>query len=452
MSEQTMDLAILNGQVIIPGSGVTKANVYVKDGKISALSGDVLPAKETIDAAGKYVAPGIFDPHTHIGLMQPMAVEAKTECGAALAGGVTTVGDFLGGPQSHFDSFPGIKKDIDAHAYTDVIPHLVIGTEQQKSEMQRYIKELGVRSFKVYLNGIPGLIPWVTDEFILGVFEEMKKSGERCMLCAHCENPGMVANAIAKMQVAVPGEKMTLAKFADTHPPIVEAEAVQRIAKLAQYARQPVYIVHLFTKEGVRALEEIRQTNPYVNVETTSPYLVCNCDDPLGKALKMEPPFQGPDSQDALWRGLELGLIDTIGTDNVTLTAAEKKLSEENFWNIFPGYTAVQHHMTAVLDEGTKRGIPIEKLITAMTKNPAEKFGVYPQKGSMFIGSDADLVVFDMETEKAVKASEGTSRSDFSIYEGRCFRGWPVVTIKNGVVAAKDGKIVHEPLGKCIVR
>ena len=452
MSTQ-MDLAILNGQIVIPGNGVMRANVYVKDGKISAIGEEILPAKETVDAAGRYVAPGIIDPHTHVGLMAPMAVEAKTECGAALIGGVTTVGDFIGGPKPHSETFAALKKDFNENGYTDLIPHLIINSEEQLAEMQTYIKEYGVKSFKIYLNGIPGLIPWVGDEFILRVFDEIKKSGEDCILCAHTENPGMVAHALAKMQKEIPGKDMNLEKFSATHPPICEGEAVWRICRLAEYAQSRLYIVHLFSYEGVEMLKKIRTHNPYVSVETTSPYLGCDFNDANGWALKMEPPFQGPDSKEALWEGIKLGLIDTVGTDNVTLTRGEKQLDDPDFWKVFPGYAAVQHHMTVVLDEGTKRGLPIERLIEVMTKGPAEKFGVYPQKGSMHVGSDADIVIIDMEMEKKVKLEDCASRSDFSIYEGRTFKGWPVMTIKSGVIAAKDGKIVHEkPLGRMIER
>ena len=189
-------------------------------------------------------------------------------------------------------------------------------------------------------------------------------------------------------------------------------------------------------------------------METTSPYLSTTKDGPQGDSLKMEPPFNGEEDIDALWSGIATGFIETIGTDNVTMTRAEKSMDSGDYWKIMPGYSALEHHLPVALSEGVnKRNLPIEKVIAAMTKNPAQKFGVYPKKGSLNVGADADVVIIDLDLEKTVTASETVTRSDFSIYEGRTFKGFPVMTIKNGIVVAKDGELVDEkPMGECIVR
>ena len=447
------DIGIINGQVIIPDSGTVLMNVYIKDGKIDLLSKDVLPAKEIINAEGKYVSPGIIDPHVHLGLFAPLDVELKSETRAALLGGVTTLGAFIGGPQSHFNSFPIIKNSIDNYSFTDLIPHLVIGTEEQCEELPKYVEDLNVTSFKIYMNGIPGMIPSVDDSFIFSVAEKIKKTGKNCMLCSHTENSHMVAWAVKKLQ-ETKGSSATIVDWSETHPVEVEVEAVYRLAYLAELAQVPVYIVHLTSAKAVEALRRIRIYNKFVNVETTSPYLAITRNHPQGNALKMEPPFRDQVDVDGLWKGIEDGIIDTIGTDNVTETIAEKNLKSSNIWEIMPGYAACEHHLSVALDEGViKRGIPIERVIACMTKNPAQKFGIYPQKGAITPGSDADVVVIDMNISKEVKASETATRSDFSIYEGRKFQGWPVVTIKGGEIFAKDGKIIkEEPNGVCIVR
>lgn len=449
------DLGILNGNIVIPDNGIYKANLYIKDGKINSISNEVLDSKETIDVTGKYVTPGIIDPHVHFGLFASLEDELKSESKAALIGGVTTVGDFFGGPQSHLESFPEIRDTINEHSYVDIIPHLVIGSEEQKEEIEKYIEKFGIKSFKIYLNGVPGIVPSVTDEFILGVMDEIKEnSNNDAILCAHAENACIVSNASSKMREQKSGQEMNTELWADTHPRICEAEAVNRISRLAEFKEMPIYIVHLFSKLGVEALSQIKLYNQYVNVETTSPYLSTTKYGPQGDALKMEPPFHGQEDMDALWAGVESGIIDTIGTDNVTMTREEKCLDNGDYWNIIPGYSAVEHHLPAVLSEGVnKRSIPLERVIAAMTKSPAEKFGVYPRKGSLNIGADADVVILDLDLEKTVTAKETITRSDFSIYEGRTFKGWPVMTIKNGVVVAKDGKLVNEnPMGESVVR
>ena len=153
------------------------------------------------------------------------------------------------------ESFPGIRKAINEYSHVDIIPHLVIGDERQKEEIGKYIGEFGVKSFKAYLNGIPGLIPSVSDAFILDVMDEIKKYSEDSILCVHTENNGIVADATAKMMKEIPGQEMNSSLWADTHPKICESEAVNRISKLAEYNEFPIYIVHLFSKSGVEALE-----------------------------------------------------------------------------------------------------------------------------------------------------------------------------------------------------
>ncbi|WP_158303432.1 dihydroorotase [Desulfitobacterium hafniense] len=451
--QQMMDIAILNGKVVFPDDGVFALNVYIKDGKISCLTEGDLPAKETVDASGKYVSPGIIDPHIHLGLFAPLDLELTTETQAALISGVTTQGVFLGGPQSHLESFPGVKASIEKNSYTDIIPHLVIGNAQQLQEIEEYANTFRVTSFKVYMNGIPGLIPDVSDSFILDVCEKMKKSGKKCILCSHTENAALVARAVEKLR-QTKGEAATIVDWTDTHPDVVEVEAVDRLAHLAQEAQCPVYIVHLASGESVKLLKKIRQENKFVNVETTSPYLSVTRNHPQGNALKMEPPFKDQKDVDGLWAGIAEGIIDTIGTDNVTMTISEKNLNSSNIWEIMPGYAASEHHLSVALDEGVlKRQIPIERVLACMTKNPAVKFGIYPQKGSLLPGSDADVTIIDLELVKEVTAKETNTRSDFSIYEGRKFQGWAVATIKNGKLVARDGKLVKkEPMGICLER
>ncbi|MDR1603369.1 MAG: amidohydrolase family protein [Gracilibacteraceae bacterium] len=450
---EIMDLAILNGKVVIPDDGVYPLNVYVKDGKIKTLSAEVLPARETVDAAGKYVAPGIIDPHIHLGLFAPLKTELGTETRAALISGTTTQGVFFGGPQSHLESFPAVRADINAHSFTDIIPHLVIGTDQQLAELTRYAREFEVASFKIYMNGIPGLIPNVSDGFIMDVLAEMKKTGKPCILCSHTENASLVARAVRLLR-ETKGEQITVADWTLTHPEIVETEAVDRLAHLAAEARCPVYIVHLTAAASVRRLKELRLGNPYVSVETTSPYLSIRHTDSLGGAIKMEPPFRTQQDLDGLWQGIAEGVIDTIGTDNVTMTIAEKNMNAANVWEVLPGYAASEHHLSVALDEGVhQRRLPLERVLACMTKNPARKFGLYPRKGSLLPGSDADIVLIDLEREKKVTAAATHTRSDFSIYEGRVFKGWGVMTIKGGRIVAKDGALVDEqPRGVCLRR
>lgn len=442
-----VDIAIENGKVVLPDNGIFETNVYIKAGKIHSLGNNPgLKAQRTIDASGKYVIPGVIDPHVHLGLFAPMADELGSETKAALIGGVTTLGCYFGSKESHFRTFPQLSEEINKYSFVDILPHLVIATEEQRSEVTDYINHLGITSFKVYMNGIPGLIPDVDDGFILDVFEEITKSNKRCLVCAHAENRDIVRRAYKVVQ-AGKGDEATVQDWTDTHPDIAEEEAVIRLSFLAEKSKVPVYFVHISSRNAIERLRKIKKDNKYVNIETTSPYLSLTRNGATGSFIKMEPPFRDIEDVEELWKAVSEGVVDTIGTDNVTLTKAEKR-TEDTIWNTISGYPAVETHLPVLLNEGVvKRGIPLDILVGKLTKKPAEIFGIYPEKGTILPGSDADVVIVDMNMVKEIKASEGNSRSDFSLYEGRKIKGWPIATIKNGEVVVENGSYVGKYSG-----
>jgi len=447
-----VDIAIVNGLLVFPDNGVFPMNLYIKDGKIHSIgNNEEIVAKKVIDAKGKHVMPGIIDPHVHLGLFAPLSEELKTETKSALVGGITTLGWYIGGEESHLSTFPKIIEDIGKYSYTDIIPHLVISSEQQRTEIVSYIDNLGVTSFKIYMNGIPGLIPDVDDGFILDVFEEIKKSNKKCIVCAHAENKYIVqrANKIVRDKK---GDKASIQDWTDTHSDFAEEEAVMRLSFLAEKSEVPIYFVHISTKNAIMRLRTIKPYNRYVNVETTSPYLSLTKDSSNNNSIKMEPPFRDTDDVDALWEATQDDIIDTIGTDNVTMNTTEKNITG-TVWEAIPGYPALETHLPVLLSNGfVKRRLPIEQIIAKITKKPAEIFGVYPQKGSLLPGSDADVIIVDMNLSKKVSASELNSRSDFSLYEGEILQGWPTMTIKGGKIVVNNGKFVEDVLGRCLYR
>ena len=249
------------------------------------------------------------------------------------------------------------------------------------------------------------------------------------------------------------GNSATIEDWTDTHPSMAEEEAVVRLSYLAKESKVPVYFVHISSKAAIERLRSIKPFNKYLNVETTSPYLSLTRHSSQGNLLKMEPPFRDDEDVEALWKALEDNVIDSIGTDNVTMTKSEKKI-DEDIWTTIPGYAVLQTHLPVLLNNGiNEKGLRIEQLISKMTKKPAEIFGIYPQKGTILPGSDADIVIVDLNLSKKVKANELNSRSDFSIYEDINLKGWPVMTIKSGKVVAEEGKLIEpSALGKCLYR
>jgi len=441
-------LVLKDGCLVIPGQGIIEADVAMENGKILAI-GQGLNGDEEISVAGKYVLPGLIDPHIHLGIFGDLAEEMEKETASALMGGITTVGAFMGGPNPYMSYFKDVIDLANAKAAADVFFHLAIMTPEQQSEISTYANELGITSFKMYMSGIPGLIPDVDDGFMLQTLETVAALGDKAIVCVHAENPHLIR--IATEKVKARGSE-TLADWADTHPNAAEEDAVRRAAYLNDLAGSRMYIVHVSTAESVRALAELKPRYPRLFAETTSPYLSIDKFSPLGLVAHMVPPFRDPESVEALWQGLASGLLDTVGTDNVTLTL-DLKGAEKGIWGAMPGYPAVGTSLPVMLNYGVNgRKLDLIRLVEVMSKNPAEIYGLYPRKGTITPGADADLVVVDLNLVKTVRHEELGSRADFSLYDGQELQGWPVMTIKGGRVAVKDGQMVAEATGRFLKR
>jgi|Deesub1362A_J573_1020465.scaffolds.fasta_scaffold00338_14 dihydropyrimidinase len=435
-----MDLVIENGKVVIPGVGVVQANIGIENGKIVEIARITGNADQKVDAGGKYVIPGVIDPHIHLGIFAPFEKECEFETKSALAGGVTTVGCFYGGPDSYKEVFDQVVKTAESYIYTDIFFHLVIGTDQQIEEMEQYARDLGVTSFKFYMCGIPGIIEPVNDGFLLKAFRKIADMGYPAIGCVHAENAALVDLALEELRKAK--ENGTLEDWAESHPNYAEEEAVTRISFIAGLAGARLYVVHLSTKEGVMAAEMAKSKYDNIFVETTSPYLSITKFDDIGLMGLMVPPFRENESVEALWDCVRRGIIDSFGTDNVSMTR-EVKNAEQGMWNTMPGYPFLGTHLPVLLHEGFhRRNIELTALVEKATRDPARIFGLYPNKGTIAVGSDADLVIVDLDKERKVNHEELHSYSDFSLLDGRILKGWPVMTIKSGEIAVEDNQVL----------
>jgi dihydropyrimidinase len=446
-----LDLLVRGGTLVIPGLGQVKADVGIADGKIAVL-GENLPqsAAETYDATGRTVLPGIFDPHIHIGNEQSYESEAETETRAAILGGVTTVGIFLRSLEdSYFDHLPAFRKAMDERSYVDSVFHPQIFTERQIEEIAGYAEQFGIRSFKFYMSGIPGIVKSVTDDVLLHGFRTVASLGPDAVACVHCETGALIDRARDELKTRKP--EGTLADWEDAHPAIAEALAIQTALYLAKVAGAHLYVVHLSSHQGLEVVRAARRAGMHFTVETTTPYLGINSSDPNGFLAKMIPPVRTPEHQIALWEGVLEGSINTVGTDNTSRARATKR-PEAGLHGSRPGLPALGTHLPALLHYGRMRGVPLEILVERATRSPARVYGIYPQKGTIAVGSDADLVVVDLELERVVRAEGLQGMSDFSPFEGKRLRGWPVATIKGGKIIARDGKIVSKANGRYLPR
>ena len=450
LSSAALDLVVKGGTLVIPGVGLVRADVGIAAGKIVAIAEDLAASNgDVLDASKKVVLPGIFDPHVHIGNERSFEDESETETRAAVLGGVTTIGIFLRSMQdSYLEHLPCFRAAMDTRSYVDSVFHPQIFTDEQIAEIPLYADRFGIRSFKFYMSGLPGIVRSIGDDAMLHGFRTVAALGPDAIACVHCETGVLVDSArteLAKQEVG------TLADWERAHPPIAEALAIQTATYLAKVAGVHLYVVHLSSRQGLEIVRAARRNGARFTVETTTPYLGLESGDKNGFLVKMVPPIRSRDHGDALWEGLIDGSISTVGTDNTSRTLATKK-PEAGLHGARPGLPALGTHLPALLHHGLKRGVPLERLIDCATRAPAQTYGIYPRKGTIAVGSDADLVVVDLDLEKTVTAEGLLGMSDFSPFEGHRLRGWPVATIKGGVVVARDGQIVGPPTGRYLPR
>lgn len=447
---------VRGGRCVIPGHGILEADVRMEGGRVSALGRNLAAAGcEVVSAEGKIVMPGVVDPHVHLGLFAPFEVEAFTETRSAALNGVTTIGLFIGGQGSYLPVLESVVGHVRERAVTDVFVHLAIFTPQQLEEVPVYASRYGVRSFKGYMTGIPGLIPSLDEGFLLELMSAVASTGSDAVLCIHAENWRIVEWATARVQAARP-DAISLREWSETHPGYSEAEAIQRAVLLAGESGVRIYIVHLSSREGLETVRRLRREGRSFHVETTSPYLTMTYDTPMGALAKMVPPIRAERDQDALWWGLLDGSIETIGTDHTPMTRAEKRL-DPGIWKTMPGYPAIGTHLPALLDAARRREFPLELLVEKIAANPARIFGLYPRKGTILPGSDADLIVLDPNRTRTVSAELAGSRADYALHEGRAMTGWPATVIKNGRILAPEelteqsarGLGTYVPRGRC---
>ena len=442
------EIVLKNGTIVWPGQGLFKGDIHISQGKILAihyLEEATSRGSQEIDIKGKYVLPGVIDPHVHLGIFTPFEIDAKKETRAGLWGGVTTLGCFLYDKESYLPKLEHLFRQVRNYSLADVFFHLTIATAQHLEEIPRYVHEYGIRSFKIYMSGVPGIIPDIDDGFMMRVYERLMSTGQRCTVCIHAENASLVRWTTEEI-MAKDGMRTSVQEWSETHPSIAEEEAIRRATLLTkEFEGVPTYFVHVSTKNGIEAVSQIKCDATQILVETTSPYLLFSIEKAKGNIPKWLPPLRNRESLEALWRNLKKGKIDSIGTDSVPMSQEIKGL-DKSVWEAMPNAPTMEFHLPGILTEGViHRKIPFPKVIDLMTRRPAEIFGVFPQKGSLMPGSDADLVVVDIERWHRVSKAQIKSATPFSLYEDQVLTGWPVIVIKGGRVVVKDGEWVADP-------
>lgn len=440
-----LDLKIVDGLVVVPQMGELHLSIGVRDGRIAMLGTDSeLPdARRTINAEGRYIIPGVIDPHIHLGNRSPYADECRSETRSALLGGVTSMGVFLRRQDSYLPHLDELIRTAEEQSFGDLFFHLQIFNTDQIEEIPAYADRFAITSFKMYMNNVPGVFPYVDDGVLLKGFKKVATLGPGAVACVHAEVASLIREAHHEVEAKV--ENGTLADWAETHPPEAEELAIIRAAYLAKLAGVKLYIVHLTSKLGVDRLKQLRASGADIVVETTTPALSLTKFDPSGLIAKRHPPLRDEEDREALWAGVENGTIDTLGTDNITDTRQGSRL-EQGWLRAKGGFPMLATHFPVALHEGHHaRGISLLTLVEKACLNPAKTFGLYPRKGTIAPGSDADIVILDLHRERVVDVGQLETFGDVSPYQGRKLRGWPWKVIKAGHVVVEEDKLTHAP-------
>ncbi len=438
------DLAIKGGTLVLPGLGLLRADLALKGERIAGLFDPTHSprAREIIAAKGKYVLPGIIEPHAHLGLGDPVK-DYLTETSSAALGGVTTVISLLRGPAPIRELYEDALAAAAPRSLIDYAFRATLMTEEHLRSVRECFESLGVTSFKFYLTyrgpdaeimGIPG----IDDGFLYECMREVA-SLPGALLCLHAENIEIIQRLRQKL---IASGRADLRAFSESRPSFTEAEAIGRATSLAGAAGCPILFLHLSSREGLEEVRRGRERFPSIYVETAPTFLTLTEDSDLGAVAKVKPPLRKGEDLEALWRGLKDGTIDTVGSDHVP---RKRALKEADLWNPVTGVPGVATLLPVLLSEGVhKRGMSLEQVARVTSFNPARLYGLYPRKGCLAPGSEADLTLVDPELEKEVRAEELLSHADYSLYEGWRLKGWPVLTMVRGKVVMRDGKILGE--------
>ena len=448
------DLRLRGGRVFQHGAGVQDLDILITHGTISGLvaPGTPVQATEEIDISGKTVLPGGIDPHVHLGkdIRVPRDPDdAALETASAAAGGITSMLVYLMSADPYEEVFAAADAAMAGNSHTDYGFHFVLGTDEQVAQIPAYARELGVPSFKFFMNfrgdegkylGLPGN----DDSYMYNLLGVAADAG--VMVNPHPENIELVW----KLRDQPRDEQIPpLEAWYRSRPPVVEAEAVQRVAYFASATGASVYAVHTSSKAALAAMRMQQTAYPNLFTETCTQYLTLTTDSDCGTYGKVNPPVRHPEDLEALWEGLRTGAVDTVGSDH---NARHRTAKEKDIWSASAGFPGTGLVLPTTVGEGLRRGVDLERLVDATSTRAAQLFGLFPRKGTIRVGSDADLAVVDLNANTVVRAETQHSAAEYSPWEGREIPLRVVHTLVRGRFALRDGELAATPNGTYLSR
>lgn len=452
---------LIKGGTVVNADRSFQADVLCQDGLISAI-GEGLEAPNgatVVDADGQYVMPGGIDPHTHMQLPFMGTVASEdfySGTAAGLAGGTTMIIDFvIPAPQSSILGAYHQWREWAEKSVADYSFHVAVTwwDESVHADMETLVKEYGVNSFKhfmAYKNAI-----MCDDETLVNSFTRARELG--AIATVHAENGDLVfrlqKDIFEKGITGPEGHPLS-------RPPEVEGEAANRAIRIAEVLKVPLYVVHNSCRQSLEAITRARNEGQRVYGEVLAGHLLIDdsvyqsTDFETAAAHVMSPPFRSTEHQDALWRGLQSGNLQTTATDHCCFCADQKAAGKDDFRMIPNGTGGVENRLEVLWHHGVRTGkLTMNEFVKVTSTNTAQIFNIYPRKGSVSVGADADIVVWDPQASKTISAKTHKQKVDYNIFEGMTVTGCASHTISQGKVVFADGELnVERGAGRYIDR
>lgn len=448
---------LFQGGIVVSGKEMRRMDILVGDEKILEVGENLKDPDACItDVSGKLVFPGFIDGHTHMDLEVSGTVTAdgfETGTKAELAGGTTCLIDFATqnkGETLHY-ALQRWHRKAEGRASCDYAFHLAISDwNQAVSRELAAVAESGIRSFKLYMT-YDAMV--VDDQSLYEILARLKEL--HGIAGVHCENRGIIDARLSEV-LKEKGHRRDIADYPGTRPDLAEAEAVSRLLKIARCVDTPVIIVHLSSRAGYEEVKRARGEGQAVYVETCPQYLVMDesryfLPGGEGRKYMCAPPLRKPADQEALWEALAGGKIQTIATDHCSFTVAQKQAGAEDFAKTPCGMPGAEERPALVYHYGVNGGRLTEMQMCALlAENPARLYRLYPKKGVIAPGSDADLVIWDPQAELVLAREHQQSAADYCPLEGTRLKGRASQVYLRGQLAARDGQIVAAHTGRYV--
>lgn len=444
-----MSILIKNGRIVTATDNYS-ADIFIEGEYVKMIGKDLaVNAQKVIDATGMIIFPGGIDPHVHLDMPFMGTYSSdnyETGTRAALFGGTTMVIDFI--LQKQGNTLHAALKDWQSRADNNCIGdysfHMAVTdfNDDTRKEIREFIEEEGISSFKTFMAYKGALM--IDDRQMIGLMEEVKMHGG--LINVHATNGDMIDYLTQKHKAE--GKLSPLYHYL-SQPEVTEAEASERFADMANFTGCPGYIVHLTCEGALNAVRNATRRNQKLFVETCIQYLILDASlyekDFEGAKWVMSPPLREKKDQETLWAGINQGIVNVVATDHCPFKWEQKLMGKDDFSKIPNGHPAIENRMELLFSEGVNKGrISINKYVEVACTNPAKIFGMFPRKGTIAIGSDADIVIFDPSEKHVLSAKHHHMNVDYSGYEGWEVTGKVKTVLLRGQVAIENNNCLLE--------